>query len=148
MTRLSLTEIIAQENSETINVNLQAGRIRVDVKPPAGTRSYATIQGPMSAASVRGTVFEMDTVNIVVNEGTVEFSGSSGVSVLVDSGGFTFINDQTGRAAPPLEIAISELKPDLPVTSGLSSFTNEASEITGFSLPGETTVEVITIITF
>ena len=55
LTRMSLTEIQASAGVETINVNLQAGRIRVDVKPPAGTRASMSVTSPIATASVHGT---------------------------------------------------------------------------------------------
>ena len=44
LTRLSLAEIQSSSDSENVNVSLQAGRVRVDVKPPAGTRANLTVQ--------------------------------------------------------------------------------------------------------
>ena len=73
LTRLSLTELRSAAGSETLNVNLQAGRIRVDLNPPAGTRSAMSVTSPMATASVRGTSFEFDTRNVVVGYGAVNF---------------------------------------------------------------------------
>ena len=117
LTRLSLSEIIAIAGTETINVNLQAGRVRVDVNPPAGARANTNVRGPIATASVRGTVFEIDTYNLTVIEGTVEFTGSSGPGVLIDAGRSSFTDEATGRAASPGELALTELKPEFPVGS-------------------------------
>jgi hypothetical protein len=86
LTRLSLAEIQSSAGTETLNVNLQAGRVRVDVKPPAGTKANTTVQGPSATASVRGTSFEFDTVKLSVNEGKVAFSGTSGPAAMVIAG--------------------------------------------------------------
>jgi hypothetical protein len=86
LTRLSLAEIQSSAGTETLNVSLQTGRVRVDVKPPAGTRANTTVQGPSATASVRGTSFEFDTVKLTVNEGTVAFSGASGPISMVNAG--------------------------------------------------------------
>jgi hypothetical protein len=67
------------------------------------------------SASVRGTIFEFDTFNLLVDEGTVEFSGASGASVLVDSGGSSFLDEDTRRPASPAETAAAELRPYLPM---------------------------------
>jgi len=87
LTRLSLAEIQSASDSETLNVNLQAGRVRVDVNPPAGTRANTTIQSPGATASVRGTSFEFDTVNLTVREGKVAFSSASAGAVTIVQGG-------------------------------------------------------------
>jgi hypothetical protein len=86
LTRLSLAEIQSSAGTETLNVSLQTGRVRVDVKPPAGTKANTTVQGPSATASVRGTSFEFDTVKLSVNEGTVAFSGTSGPAAMVKAG--------------------------------------------------------------
>jgi len=147
LTRLSLTELVTAEGSETLNVDLQTGRVRVEVKPPAGTRSYTTIQSGSATASVRGTVFDFDTINLTVREGTVEFAGANGASVLIDAGGFSYIDDRANRAASAEDTINFELKPDLPVTTGLvDSFD---SDITRSTTPSaESLVEVITTIGF
>jgi hypothetical protein len=80
----------------------------------------------MVTASVRGTIFEFDTLNISVSEGTVEFSGATGTPVLVDEGGSTFMDDRTGRPVSPMEVAIAELKPDLPPEAETVITVNEA----------------------
>ena len=92
LTRLSLAEISAAENTETINVNLQSGRVRVDVKPPAGRQTFMSVQSPSATASVRGTSFEFDTQTLTVMEGTVAFQGSHGKVILVTAGNTSEIN--------------------------------------------------------
>ena len=148
LSRLSLSELIAGEGAEGINVNLQAGRVRVDIKTPAGTRADVTVSSPVATASVRGTVFEFDTINMVVSEGAVAFSGALGIAVLVDAGGFSHVDDRNGRVATAEETMITVLKPNLPVTSGLLHPVNEVSETIRFSPAAESTVDVINVITF
>jgi len=86
LTRLSLAEIQSAENSEKVNVNLQAGRVRVEVKPPAGTKTNLNVQSPSATASVRGTTFEMDTQNLNGIEGKVMLTGNLGAPVIVTGG--------------------------------------------------------------
>jgi hypothetical protein len=92
LTRLTLAEIQSVENTENINVNLQAGRVRVEVKPPAGTKTNLNVQSPSATASVRGTTFEMDTHNLMGIEGKVMLSGASGVGVMVTGGNSSSAN--------------------------------------------------------
>jgi hypothetical protein len=87
LTSLSLAEIQSSAGTENLNVSLQTGRVRVDVNPPAGARANTTVRGPTATASVRGTSFEFDTVNLRVNEGRVAFSGASGLVTIVIAGG-------------------------------------------------------------
>lgn len=113
LTRLSIAEIARLEAGERVNLELQAGRIKVDVKPPARGAVAFAIRSPRATAAVRGTVFEFDTVNLEVSEGTVEFAGA-GAPVLVDSGGAAFVDESTGRTVPPAETAAAALRPELP----------------------------------
>ena len=119
MTRLTLTEISNIAGTETINTTLQAGRVRVDANPPAGTKGSYNVQSPIATASVRGTVFEITTYTLYVSKGSVEFRGSSGVPVIVDAGGTSAIDERTGRPALPIDTLFAALDPELPIASGV-----------------------------
>jgi hypothetical protein len=113
LTRLSLAEIQSTSEKETLNVSLQTGRVRVDVNPPAGMRASTTVQSPSATASVRGTSFDFDTINLTVNEGTVAFSGNIGPTAMVSSGGASFIQ-YDGVPADPIGIMADSLLPPAP----------------------------------
>jgi hypothetical protein len=113
LTVLSLTEVQKTAEAETLNVSLQTGRVRVEVKPPAGTRANTTVTSPTATASVRGTSFEMDTNNLYVSEGTVSFIGSRGQNVLVGAGETSRV-EQTGQAASPMDERNLNLMPPSP----------------------------------
>jgi len=86
LTRLTLTEIQASQGTETLNMNLQSGRVRVDLNPPAGSKASLGISSPTATASVRGTSFDFDTRNLRVHSGTVAFTGKWGYQVSVQEG--------------------------------------------------------------
>jgi len=135
LTRLTLAEIQRAGNSESVNVNLQAGRVRVEVSPPAGTRANFTVQSPSTTASVRGTTFEMDTDNINVDEGRVMVNGTGGVAVMVDGGNSTQSNP-SGVPASPVDVAASNLAPPAPVGAAPPAASAPVTELP----PGETTL--------
>jgi len=116
LTRLSLTEINASSGAETLNVNLQAGRVRVDVNPPVGSKAAMSVSSPSATASVRGTSFEFDTRNLYVNHGTVSFRGSRGGGTLVSGGSSSRIKED-GKAATSFETKNGNLRPSAPVGS-------------------------------
>ena len=109
LTRLTLREISASSGTETINLSLQTGRVRVDLNPPAGSRASMTVQSPMATASVRGTSFEFDTQSLRVLEGTVSFQGSSGREKMVGAGTTSEILGN-GIAAGLVETNTAELQ--------------------------------------
>ena len=129
LTRLTLTEIHASAGAETINVMLQAGRVRVDVNPPAGTRATMAVSSPIATASVRGTSFEFDTRNVHVREGQLSFLGDRGRAMPVAAGSSSqALGD--GKAADPIAIKQESLRPKAPVgadKSGGSSSKASAS---------------------
>jgi len=100
LTNLSLETIMSNKEgtrTEDTNLELRTGRVRVDVSPPAGNRANFNVQSPSSTASVRGTNFEMDSMNLKVNEGTVRFGGG-GQPVIVIANQNSFVNTETGKA--------------------------------------------------
>ena len=121
LTRLTLMEISSSPGVETLNVNLQAGRVRVDVTPPAGTRASMTVRSPTATASVRGTSFEFDTRNIYVSRGQVAFSGSQGKKAMPVNAGYSTRVDEDGKATDPVAARKSGLRPPRPVGSDSSS---------------------------
>jgi len=114
LTRLSLSEIRSSAGTETINVSLQTGRVRVDVSPPVGTRASMTVTSPMATASVRGTSFEFDTQSLTVLHGSVAFQGANGGVMQVDAGSASEIN-ANGRSADPAAAYAAALLPAPPL---------------------------------
>ena len=139
LTRLSLAEIQSASDTENINVSLQTGRVKVDVKPPAGTKTIMTVQSPGATASVRGTSFEFDTVNLNVIEGKVAFGGASGAAVtMVQAGESSFIGTN-GNAVNPVEINTAALLPQAPV--GIDTVETQTSPAA--SSIGEIAIDIV-----
>jgi len=100
LTRLTLTEIQASQGTETLNMNLQSGRVRVDLNPPAGSKASLGVSSPTATASVRGTSFDFDTRNLNVHSGTVAFMGQWGYQVSVQEGHTSAVGASGTAAAP------------------------------------------------
>ena len=97
LTRLSITELARLQDAEKVELNLQTGRVRAEITPSEAGRNEFVVRSTNATSSVRGTVFEFDTVNLLVLEGTVEFEGSSGPPFLIDAIGSTFVDERNGR---------------------------------------------------
>jgi hypothetical protein len=117
LTRLSLTELSKINENEKVELNLQTGRVRNEVKAPEGGKTEFVIRSSRATSSVRGTVFEFDTMGIVVLEGTVDFKGTAGAPQLIDAIGYSSINEQTGRPSLPKEEEQAVLTPELPIAT-------------------------------
>jgi hypothetical protein len=114
LTRLTLTEIRASEENEILSVNLQAGRVRVDLNPPAGLKASVTVSSNVASASARGTSFEFDTRNLQVNHGKVIFRGTIGQGAPVSAGSSVSLS-QNGSAVNPITYGTATIKPQSPV---------------------------------
>ena len=131
LTRLSLAEIQISSGTENVDMNLQSGRIKVDVKPPAGTKTNFTVQSPSATASVRGTVFDFDTRNLKVTEGKVSFRGSRGMTVPVIAGHESYVGKES-KVEHPLTIVFDNLQPSPPAGAGTVAGGSDPSTNKGF----------------
>ena len=129
LTRLTLQEISATAGTETLNVSLQSGRVRVDVDPPPGTRANMSVRGPTATASVRGTSFEFDTREVKVQKGVVAFKGGRGGVRLISAGSSSKV-DKDGKSSDPIVSNATELLPPLP-GGGDSLFQHDSSSTAG-----------------
>jgi hypothetical protein len=103
LTRLSLGELQTAAEAEKVDIQLRTGRIRANVKAPPGGKIDFTVRSPIATASVRGTAFDFDTLNLSVDEGTVVFSGADNTAVYVAAGQTSFPDPVSGKTAPPME---------------------------------------------
>lgn len=144
LTRLSLDVLLKKDDTETVNVGLNTGRIKADVKPPAGGKTSFSVQTPSATAAVRGTSFAMDTNNIYVHEGTVVYEpgGASARPVTIGAGQESRVNADTGLVINPLIAAEANLA--LPVLPGQ----NAAPVLNGGGLEsGKGNLEIVVTLT-
>lgn len=111
LTRLSLEALREAGASEQVDVRLRTGRVRAEVNPTEGRRVDFTVRGPVATASVRGTVFDMDTFNLDVERGMVSFAGADNTPVVVSEGQSSAVSTAGGRAAPAVESVTVQAAP-------------------------------------
>jgi hypothetical protein len=114
LTRISLEELAQTGNSEKVDLNLRAGRVRANVKPPAGGTTEFAVRSPTATASVRGTEFEFNGIQLRVDEGRVHLTGNGGSGTYVGTGHLARTDIETGRAAGPAETTQEALTPEMP----------------------------------
>lgn len=103
LTRLSLEEISASQGDEKVGLYLQTGRIRAEVIPPPGSKTDFTVRSPTATASVRGTIFEFDGINLWVIEGKIFLTSITGSGILVRQGESSMADGTTGSVSNPRE---------------------------------------------
>ncbi len=113
LTKLSLEELVRLQGSEQVKVYLSAGRVKAAVAAPAGGTTDFSVKSPSATASVRGTGFDFDGVNLAVTEGIVVFVGTNGQAVQVPAGSLSSVGADGGSSSP-LQEAIGALAPLLP----------------------------------
>jgi hypothetical protein len=114
LTRLSLEELIRAGNDEKVGLNLRAGRVRANVRPPDGGTTDFTVRSPTATASVRGTVFEFNGTELRVAEGRVHLNGGSQNGAYVGVGQLARTDTETGRTLGAAETAKEALAPAIP----------------------------------
>ena len=118
LTRLTLAEISSSANTETLNVNLQSGRVRVAVHPPSGSRAVTSVQTPTATASVRGTEFGASSDgNFDTTQGNVIITDNTGFPVSLTFGFKTSV-DSSGNLKDPLQDTFEGYTPNVPPGSG------------------------------
>jgi len=135
LTNLTLTQIISAHGTEILNINMQTGRMQVDVNPPLGTRASLRVISPSAVASVRGTSFEFDTRNLSVSNGTVHFQGNRGYTFQVNAGSAIVVGGR-GAALPPSQ-GDTVSQPLVPAVQDTTVGTSESSSITRGLAEGE-----------
>jgi hypothetical protein len=135
LTRLTLEELAQGDTAEEVRLRLRTGRVRAEVRPPAGLQTDFTVRSPIATASVRGTSFEFDTLHLYVNDGTVLLEGGNGQMVYVDEGQRSYVDESEQRVIPPFEAEAALLTPVL------YELTNTGSN-TGAYAPAITAPEV------
>jgi hypothetical protein len=125
LTRLSLEEIIRNQEGEQVSMYLQAGRIRAEVNPPSGGKTDFTVRSPVATASVRGTTFSFDTENLRVDQGQVQYSLPNGRGAQVGEGGTSYLDETSNTVVSPFAAAAELLSPALPPGSNSGGFTGD-----------------------
>ncbi len=86
LTRLRIDELSTQNKVARTNLTMPVGRIRAEVKSPAGASTDFKLRSPVSTAAVRGTGFESDGATLSVFQSVVAFFSESGISINVGTG--------------------------------------------------------------
>jgi hypothetical protein len=123
LTRVSLEELARLPGQDEVSLHMRVGRVRAVVNPPPNGRVDFTIRSPIATASVRGTVFDFDTVNLNVQEGLVNFSAPSGPAQPVSAGRGSSFNEINHTAAVPVTATDQALNPSPPI--GIDSGASE-----------------------
>ncbi len=117
LTRMTLDELTKTPEGPQTELYLVSGKVTVEVKPSANEEvTTFKVKSAMATASVRGTGFEFDGENLLVNHGAVELMDSIGVSRSVNGGEF---GNAGKRGKMPEPVVVK--KPAAPVLTASST---------------------------
>jgi len=105
VTRLTLEELVESSSGTQTQLFLLAGRVKADVTPQSGKVTEFQVKSPTATASVRGTGFEFDGVNLLGDRGLVELRTPSGMRRSVAAGEFSYVTSG-GGVTPPTAVSL------------------------------------------
>jgi hypothetical protein len=105
LTRMTLEDIVKTEGGTQSQLFLLAGRVKADIPPQPGQTTEFKVKSPTATASVRGTGFEFDGVNLIVEHGAVQLMTATGQTRMVGAGEFSYVA-RGGVVAPPSAVVI------------------------------------------
>lgn len=100
VTRLSLEELLESASGSQTQLFLLAGRVKADVTPQEGKITEFQVKSPTATASVRGTGFEFDGLNLLVDRGLVQLQNPTGMRRSVAAGEFSYVAPNGSVLAP------------------------------------------------
>ncbi len=104
LTRMSLDELTTTASGPQTELYLVSGKVQVEVKPSAKQEvTTFKVKSAMATASVRGTGFEFDGENLLVNHGSVLLMNNFGVSRSFNGGDFGN-SGKRGKMLPPVAV--------------------------------------------
>lgn len=109
LTRMLLTELTRSATGTKTGLTLLSGKVKTEVKPSSAVSATVfDVKSPTATASVRGTGFEFDGENILVNHGEVVFSNRWGMSRQVQGGEFSSAGKKASTVSPPVPVKPAE----------------------------------------
>ena len=64
LTRMELSQLVAEAGTLTTTINLRVGRLRANVNTAEGLRNDFRVRSPVSTAAVRGTRFDAEVIGL------------------------------------------------------------------------------------
>lgn len=136
LTRMVLEDLVKTSTETKTGLKLLSGKVKTEVKPSsAASETVFEVKGPTATASVRGTGFEFDGENILVNHGKVEFANRYGQSRQVQGGEFSSAGKR-GTVTPPIPVKPAE-KPVITAEGGAEEVNALVGEEPSAPIPGE-----------
>jgi hypothetical protein len=148
LTRIVIDQLTRNSVGTKTNLTLLSGKVKAEVKPSSATLETAfNVKGPTATASVRGTGFEFDGENLLVNHGEVNFVNRWNINRSVKGGEYSSAG-KGASVSPPVPVKAAE-KPV--ITSGggseeVDALFAPATETVPGSLPPATGFDLSSVI--
>jgi len=101
LTRIVIDELARNSAGTKTALTLLSGKVKAEVKPSSTTsETEFSVKGPTATASVRGTGFEFDGENLLVNHGEVKLANQWNINRSVQGGEFSSVGKGASVSAP------------------------------------------------
>ena len=101
LTRMVIDDLARNSTGTKTSLTLLAGKVKAEVKPSSATSETTfNVKSPTATASVRGTGFEFDGQNLLVNHGDVKLANRFNISRSVQGGEFSSAGRGASVSAP------------------------------------------------
>ena len=111
MTRLTIEEIAAKNETVSSEVYLNVGSVKADVKPASTKKVEFKVKTPVATASVRGTSGEISSDGLLIGtSGSWSYVNNGGIETRVNIGESVIISD-TGMVTPAQNIKANAVLP-------------------------------------
>lgn len=145
VTRLSLDELVKTEGGTRTKLYLTVGRVKAEVNPQKKEKVEFSIKSATATASVRGTGFETDGVNLVVTHGMVQMENNWGQFRYVGAGEYSKIDNDSTVTIPVAvnpENGLEELDQITEQADSENTTTGTGSSDNGGTTPVEPTTDI------
>lgn len=111
MTRLTIEEIVQNNEAVSSEVYLNVGSVKADIKPASTKKVEFKVKTPVATASVRGTSGEIDSEGLLIGtSGSWSYVNNSGIETRVNIGDSVVIDDK-GMVTPAQVAKIDNIQP-------------------------------------
>ncbi len=124
ITRLSLEQIVKTEGGTQTQLYLVSGRVLADVTPQPNQSTDFKVSSPTATASVRGTSFEFDGINLIGYSGITKLQTPTLQVRFVHAGEFTYVSANGSGVEVPAAVDSGDGK-------GLENVDDLIDEVTG-----------------
>lgn len=122
LSRIAISKLTESDSGHDTEMQLSAGKLKIDVKPVSGKTASFRIKSPAATASIRGTSGEFSVDGVLrADTGVWSYTTAEGKKQMDVSAGQQIQVSSTGAIVKPLDVAMKAVGESSGLTKTLSS---------------------------